>query len=147
MYCNELYIILNVGEATVTLTTPSSLPCFVQTYKLTCTHPVLDTDTLVRWERNGIGFGTSASTTHHEDRHASTATTLTINVTREEFNNAVYTFRCFTYDGKVGFNDSNRVISNEVTVDPPGEYVYVETICICSAGLAIVTVYICSNNN
>ena len=49
-------VIVNVGEAIVILTAPSSLPCFGQTYKLTCTHPVLDTDTLVRWERNGNGF-------------------------------------------------------------------------------------------
>ena len=49
-------------------------------------------------------------------------TTLTINVTREEFENKVYIYRCFTFDSNLGFiNDPNRVISNEVTVDPPGE--------------------------
>ena len=84
-----------------TLYTPSSLPCFGQTYKLTCTHP--DADTIVRWERNETGFGTSAIPTHYEDRHPSSANTLTINVTREEFKNAVYTFRCFNYNGSVGF--------------------------------------------
>ena len=126
-----MYIIFNVGEATVTLTTPSSLPCFGQTYKLTCTHPVLDTDTHVKWERKGTRFSTSASTTHYEDRHAPTATTLTINVTRGEFNSTVYTFRCFTYNGSVGFNDSDRIISNEVIINPPGEYINDETICIC----------------
>ena len=44
---------------------------------------------------------------------------------REEFENTVYTYRCFTYDGNVGLSDPNRVISNEVTVDPPGESVLV----------------------
>ena len=48
-------------------------------------------------------------------------TTLTITVTREEFEKKNYTYRCFIYDGNVGFNDPNRVISNGVTVDPPGE--------------------------
>ena len=42
-------------------------------------------------------------------------------MTREEFENKVYTYRCFTYDGDVGTSDPNRVISNEVTVDSPGE--------------------------
>ena len=49
---------------------------------------------------------------------------LTITVTREEFENKVYTFRCITFDSFLGFiNDPNKVISNEVTVDPPGESV------------------------
>ena len=47
-------------------------------------------------------------------------TTLTITVTIEEFEN-IYTYRCIKFDLNVGFNDPNRVISNEVTVDPPGE--------------------------
>ena len=52
-------------------------------------------------------------------------TTLTITVTREEFENKVYTYRCFTYDGNVGFSDPDRVISNEVIINPPGEYAYI----------------------
>ena len=42
-------------------------------------------------------------------------------MTREEFENKVYTYRCFTFDINVGLSDPNRVISNEVIVDPPGE--------------------------
>ena len=113
---------LTLAEATVTLTAQSSPPCFGQTYKLTCTHPVLDADTLVRWERNGTGFGTSASTTHDEVDPTPTTTTLTITVTREEFKNKVYTYRCITFDLNVGLSDPNRTISNKITVDPPGEY-------------------------
>ena len=111
------------AEATVILTAPSSPPCFGldETYKLTCTHPVLDADIRLEWERNGTRFSTSASTTHQSVETSTTTTTLTITVTREEFENTVYTYRCFTYDGNEGFNDPNRVISNEVFVDPPGE--------------------------
>ena len=46
-------------------------------------------------------------------------------MTREEFENKVYTYRCFTFDLNVGLSDPNRVISNEVIVDPPGESVLV----------------------
>ena len=109
-----------LGEATVTLTAPSSPPCFGQLYKLTCTHPVLEGLTNVRWERNGTGFNPQSTPNRDEDP-TPTTTTLIITVTREEFENTVYTYRCFTYDGNVGFNDPNKVISNEVTVDPPGE--------------------------
>ena len=111
-----------LGEATVTLTASSSPPCFGQTYKLTCTFPVLDADTNVRWERNGTGFNPQ-STPNHDDEGGNTPTTatLTITVTREEFENKVYTYRCFTFDLNVGLSDPNRVISNEVTLDPPSE--------------------------
>ena len=111
-----------LGEATVTLTAPSSPPCFGQTYKLTCTHPVLDADTNVRWERNGTGFNPQ-STPNHDENGNETTTTLTITVTREEFENKVYTYRCFTFNVTRGTSDPNRTISNEVTVEPPGEYV------------------------
>ena len=111
-------------EATVNLTASSSSPCFNQTYKLTCTHPVLDGDIRlgIEWERNGAGF-TPQSTPNHDDEggNTPTTTTLTITVTREEFENKVYNYRCFTYDITRGTSDPNRVISNEVTVDPPGE--------------------------
>ena len=111
-------------EATVTLTAPSSPPCFGQTYKLTCTHPVLDADTYIRWERNGTGFNPQ-STPNHDlvDVTEPNNTSVTITVTREEFWNKVYTYRCFTFDLNVGIFDPNRTISNEVTVDPPGEYI------------------------
>ena len=110
-----------LGEATVTLTAPSSPPCFGQTYKLTCTHPVLDADTNVRWERNGTGFSPRPTPNHDVVETSTTTTTLTINVPREEFENKVYTYGCFTFDVTRGTSDPNRVISNEVTVDPPGE--------------------------
>ena len=108
-----------LADAAVTLTAPSGHPCFGQTYKLTCTH-VLEQQTHVGWERNKTGF-IPQSTPNHDDDGNATTTTLTITVTREEFENKVYTYRCFIYDGNLGFNDPNRVISNEVTVDPPGE--------------------------
>ena len=121
-----IYIVFHIVstriKATVTLTAPSSPPCFGQTYKLTCTHPVLDGGILLRWERNGTGFTPQADDTSGN----TTTTTLTINVTREEFENKVYTYRCITFDSNVGFiNDPNKAISNEVTVDPPGEYRYI----------------------
>ena len=109
------------AEATVTLTAPSSPPCFGQTYKLTCTHPVLEGLTSAGWERNGTGFN-PRSTPNHDGDISTTTTTLTITVTREEFENKVYTYRCFTFNITRGTSDPNRVISNEVTVDPPGEY-------------------------
>ena len=120
-----------LAEATVTLTAPSSPPCFGQTYKLTCTHPVLDGDILLGWERNGTGFNPQ-STPNHDDDGNTTTTTLTITVTREEFENKVYTFRCITFDLNVGLSDPNRDISNEVTIDRPGEskgFVLIILIC------------------
>ena len=89
-------LILLVVEATVTLTAPSSPPCFNETYKLACTHPVLDADTNVRWERNGTGFNPRSTPNHDEEDGNATTTTLTISVTREEFENTVYTYRCIT---------------------------------------------------
>ena len=112
-----------LAEATVALTAPSSPPCFGLTYKLTCTHPVLDADTNVRWEGNGNGFNPQSTPNYDLNVNPTpTTTTLTINVTREEFENKVYTYRCFTFDVTRGTSDPNRTISNEVTVDPPGKY-------------------------
>ena len=82
------------------------------------------TNTLL-WERNGVFFSPSASTTHDEVETSTTTTTLTITVTREGFENKVYTYRCFTFDVTRGTSDPNRVISIEVIVDPPGESVLV----------------------
>ena len=127
MYILAVYLsFLLVVEANVTLTAPSSPPCFDQTYKLTCTHPVLEVYTSVRWERNGTVFNPQAIPSHDGDYSTPTTTTLTINVTREEFENKVYTYKCITFDITRGFlNDPNKVISNEVIVDPPGESVLV----------------------
>ena len=109
-----------VVGATVTITVPSSPPCFGQTYKLTCTHPVLDADTNVRWERNGSGFNPQ-STPNHDDEggNTPTTTTLTITVTREEFENKVCTYRCLTVNTSTDI--VVRVYSNQVAVDPSGE--------------------------
>ena len=116
-------------EATVTLTAQSSPPCFGQTYKLTCTHPVLVTSTLL-WERNGVFFSPSSSTTHDEDDPTPTTTSLTITVTREEFENRVYTYRCYTDDQVT--NESLRVYSNSIAVDPQCKYTCTYMItCTC----------------
>ena len=109
---------LATGETASTVT----LTALGQTYKLICTHPVLGADTNVRWERNGSGFNPQSTPNHDLNVDPTpTTTTLTITVTREEFENKVYTYRCFTFDLNVGLSDPNRVISDEVTVDPPGE--------------------------
>ena len=110
---------LLLGEATVTITAPSSLPCFGKTYKLICTHPVLDGETNIRWERNGTGFSTSASTTHQSVETSTTTTTLTITVTREEFENIVYSCKCLTVNTST--DTVVRIYSNNVTVDPLGK--------------------------
>ena len=111
-----------MGEATVILTAPSSPPCFGQTYKLTCTHPVLDGQTDVRWERNGTILNPQSTPNHDDgDDPTPTTTTLTITVTREEFENKVYTYRCFIFNIICGTSDQNKIISNEITVDPLGE--------------------------
>ena len=107
--------------STVILTAPSSPPCYGQTYKLTCLHPVLDGQTYVGWERNGTGFNPQSTPNHDGDDPTPTTTTLTITVTRKEFENKVYTYRCFKFDVTRGTSDPNRVISNKVIVDPPGE--------------------------
>ena len=107
--------VLQQVEATVILTVPSSPPCFGQTYKLTCTHPVLDADTNVRWERNGTGFNPKSTPNHDDDGNATT-TTLTITVTREEFENIVYTYSCLTVNTST--DTVVRVYSNNITVDP-----------------------------
>ena len=115
------------GEATVTLTAPSSPPCLSQTYKLTCTHPVLATSTLL-WERDGVFFIVQGNPTHVEMVNSEkTVTTLTINVTREEFENTSYTYRCYTNDQVT----NERVYSNNnITVDPPGKYVCIVSVLV-----------------
>ena len=54
-------------------------------------------------------------------------------MTREEFENIVYTYRCITFDSNLGFiNDPNKVNSSEVTVDPPGEYTCDSSLAVCT---------------
>ena len=56
-----------------------------------------------------------------------TVTTLTINVTREEFENKVYTYRCYTDDQVT----NERVYSNNnITVDPPGKHVCIVSVLV-----------------
>ena len=119
---------LTIAEATVTLTAPSSPPCFGQTYKLTCTHPVLDADTNVRWERNGTGFNPQSTPNHDGDGPTPTTTTLTINVTREEFENIVYNYRCLTLNTST--DTVVRIYSNNVTVNPLGKNLIHHVHCI-----------------
>ena len=68
------------------------------------------------WERDGVFFSPSASTTHDEVETSTTTTTLTITVTKEEFKNKVYTYTCFTENR----NTDEKDYSNNITVDPPG---------------------------
>ena len=122
--CNKVLIHFT-AEATVTITAPSSPPCFDgEPYKLTCTHPVLATSTLL-WEKDGVFLSTTASATHQSVETTPTTTTLTITVTREEFENKVYTYRCYTADQVT----NERVYSNNsITVDPPGKHVCIVSV-------------------
>ena len=104
------------GKATVTLTAPSSPPCFGQTYKLTCTYPVRDGDTFVGWERNGTGLDPTL-TSHNSDDNATTAT-LMITLIKEEFGNENISYQCYTFNRRT-LTTTN---SNKVFLDPPGKY-------------------------
>ena len=66
-------------------------------------------------------LSTTASTTHQLVETTPTTTLLTITVTREEFENKVYTYRCYT-DDQVTYE---RVYSNNISVDPPGKHVLI----------------------
>ena len=66
-------------------------------------------------------FGPSASTTHDVVETTPTTTSLTITVTREEFESTVHTYRCYTDDQVI----NERDYSNNITVDPPGKHVLI----------------------
>ena len=91
-------------------------------------HPVL-ANNLVGWKRNETVISVSNTgsfiVTHYSNMTNSNITNLIINVTREEFQNKVYTYRCFTHK-----DNNERIYSNNITVHPPGKHVHYIPTCI-----------------
>ena len=110
---------IGINTAAVTLTSNNDRHCLGQTSRITCDHPFNDGSLVIRWERNGTrltSFGGS------EDEHSlvdikPTYTALDIDITKDEFNNKVWIYRCYTRN----LDTSDREYSNEVVVDAVGE--------------------------
>ena len=108
-----------VGDAAVTLTSNNDRYCLGQTSRITCTHPFNDGSLVLLWERNGTRLTNIGG---FEDEHSlfdvePTYTALDIDITKDEFNNKVWIYRCYT----LNLDRAVREYSNEVVVDAVGK--------------------------
>ena len=92
--------------------------CYEGVLRLLCSHPPLDTATELERERNGTFYSVQGSQTHKEMINPSKdVTTLTINVTRFEFEGKNCEYVCILKNHSTG----SMIPSNKVTVNPPGK--------------------------
>ena len=71
---------------------------------------------MILWERNGTRL-TRFAGIHSLTNVESTYTTLNIHITKGDFNNKVWIYKCYTQN----LDTSVREYSNEVVVDTVGE--------------------------
>ena len=106
--------------------------CYEGVLRLLCSHPPLDTNTELEWERNGTFYSVQGSQTHKEMINPSKdVTTLTINVTRFEFEGKNYEYVCILKNHSTSL--SSMIPSNKVTVNPPGKCTLHALFCFLSS--------------
>ena len=106
--------ILYIGDAAVTLTSNNDRHCLGQTSRLTCTHPFIDESLVILWERNGTRLNSFAGI-HSLTDVEPTYTILSIRLTKDDFADEVWIYRCYTQNLDTSVRDySSEVIINVV---------------------------------
>ena len=128
-----LYATCCAGSAQLTISTSSSsTPCYGDVVTLVCHHPELATipgrylTSTPTWREDGVGITPSVGTMFTaETAQDLMSTTLTINITVDHFRNKSFDYSCLLVLAGASAGQ-NLETSQNVTIDPIGEWVLIE---------------------
>ena len=124
-------IIPIAGDADPTISTSTPTPCYGDEVTLVCHHPEVASNPgryfsqPTAWEENGIGITPSTGVYSTADTSEDlTRTTLTITIIVDHFRNKSFNYSCLLLLAANGRPSSEVETSENVTVDPVGEWIY-----------------------
>ena len=130
-YYEYSVLLLHTGDADPSISTSTPTPCYGDVVTLVCHHPEVASNpgryfsSRPWWRENGVGITPSTGVYLQEDTSEDlTHTTLTINITMDHFRNKSFNYSCLLVLAENG-QPSGSLKSQEVTVDPVGEWVFV----------------------
>ena len=125
-------VLLHTGDADLSISTSTPTPCYGDVVTLVCHHPEVASNprryfTITPlWRENGVGITPSTGVYLQADTSEDlTRTILTINITVDHFRNKSFNYSCEVALAENGLPTGEVETSEEVTVDPVGEYVFV----------------------
>ena len=125
-------LLLHTGDADLSISTSTPTPCYGDVVTLVCHHPEVVSNPgryfsrPTAWEENGVGITPSTGIYLRDDTSEDlTHTTLTINITVDHFRNKSFNYSCLLVLAENGLLTGEVETSENVTVDPVGEYVFV----------------------
>ena len=128
---------LHTGDADLSISTSTPTPCYGDVVTLVCHHPEVASNRVryftstPLWRENGVGIipsiGVYLQTDTSEDL---TSTTLTITITVDHFRNKSFDYTCLLALAENGLPTGGVETSENVTVDPVGEWVLCRTMIV-----------------
>ena len=154
VYCS-VSILQSTAHADPTISTSTPTPCYGDVVTLVCHHPEVASNPEryfsqpTAWEENGVEItpipGTMFTDEIAKDRKSST---LNINITVDHFKNKSFNYSCLLVLAKNGLPSSEVERSENVTIDPVGEWVvyvcmYVVGACSTHTIILCISTYVC----
>ena len=131
-YCEYSVFLLHTGDADPSISTSTPTPCYGDVVTLVCHHPEVARNpgryltTGPIWREDGVGITPSTGIYSTADTSRDlTRTTLNINITVDHFRNKSFKYSCLLVLAENGLPTGEVETSENVTVDPVGEYVFV----------------------
>ena len=123
-------LLLHTGDADPSISTSTPIPCYGDLVTVVCHHPEVVSNpgryfsTGPLWRENGVGIIPFTGAYLHEDTSEDlTHTTLTINITVDQFRIKSFNYSCLLVLAENGLPTGEVETSEIVTVDPVGEWV------------------------
>ena len=130
-YCDYSVVLLHTGDADPTISTSTPTPCYGDVVTLVCHHPEVVSNpgryfsSGPAWRENGVGIRPSSGIYSTADTSEDlTRTTLTITITVDHFRNKSFNYSCLLVLAENGIPTGEVETSEEVVVDPVGEWVF-----------------------
>ena len=124
--------LLHTGDADLSISTSTPTPCYGDVVTLVCHHPEVASNhrryfiSGPLWRENGVWVTPSTGVYLQEDTSEDlTYATLNITITVDHFRNKSFNYSCVLALAENGLPTGEVETSEEVTVDPVGEYVFV----------------------
>ena len=125
------------GDANPTISTSTPTPCYGDVVTLVCHHPEVVSNrsryfiVTPTWRENGRGVNLTAGSVFTAATAGDlTHTVLNITVAVKKFRNKSFNYSCVLLPGQNGLPTGEVETSQEVTVDPVGEWIYYEHLYI-----------------
>ena len=128
----DILLLLHTGDADPSISTSTPTPCYGDVVTLVCHHPELASNpgryfsTGPLWRENGAGITPSNGIYLQPDTSEDlTRTILNITITVDHFRNKSFNYSCLLVLAENGRPTGEVETSEEITVDPVGEWVFV----------------------